>query len=433
MTGPTVRPARHDEIAGAGALTAEAYLADRLLDEDDEYEAQLRDATRRAREAMLLVATIPCEEADGSETVVGTVTLAPYGTEYAEIAEPGELEVRMLAVAPRARGRGIAEALMRAALGYAVASGARRVVLSTLDSMVTAHRLYARLGFVAVPERDWGHEYVHLRVQTWTPPEAPGALAETRTWPPLRVVEVDGWRVGVSDGLTRRGNSALLTGRPTDPVAALDQVEQVYADAGLLSTVRAPRPRLVEAGGTDRVDAERTCTEVAGLLDARGYRSVSETDVLVRSLVDEPALPGRLALPGLQITARDEPDDDWLALWLGTKDDTADRETGRAILTGAPASYLSMTSTYDTTPVAVVRVARVDDWAALSCLVVHGSARRRGLARAVTLSALHDGREAGARRAFLQVEAHNAAAAALYWGLGFQPADRYSYRVRDPR
>ena len=57
---------------------------------------------------------------------------------------------------------------MRAALGYAVASGARRVVLSTLDSMVTAHRLYARLGFVAVPERDWGHEYVHLRVQTWT-------------------------------------------------------------------------------------------------------------------------------------------------------------------------------------------------------------------------------------------------------------------------
>src|SRR3954451_3746805 len=97
-TGPTVRLARPEEIAGAGALTAEAYLADSLLDEDDEYEAQLRDAARRSREAVLLVATVPCEESDGTETVVGTVTLAPYGTDYAEAAEPGELEVRMLAV-----------------------------------------------------------------------------------------------------------------------------------------------------------------------------------------------------------------------------------------------------------------------------------------------------------------------------------------------
>ncbi|WP_028047729.1 GNAT family N-acetyltransferase [Cellulomonas sp. URHE0023] len=420
-TGPTVRLARAEEIAGAGALTAEAYLADQLLDEDDEYEAQLRDASRRAREALLLVATVPCAESDGSETVVGTVTLAAFGTGYAEIAEPGELEVRMLAVAPRARGRGIAEALMRAALGQAVASGARRVVLSTLDSMVTAHRLYARLGFVPAPERDWGHEYVHLRVQTWTAPEAPGALVEAQTWPPLSVVEVDGWRVGLSAGLTRRGNSALPTGVPDDPPSALDRVEQVYADAGLPTVVRTPPP------GGDRVAA------VTGLLDARGYRTAAETAVLTRPLVGDPALPGPLELPGVHVTVRDAPDDAWLRLWLGAKSDIADEVTGRAILTGVPALYLTMTATYDTTPIAVVRVTLVDDWAALSCLVVHGSARRRGLARALTLRALHEGREHGARRAFLQVEAHNAAAAALYWGLGFQPADWYAYRERDVR
>ncbi|WP_034609369.1 GNAT family N-acetyltransferase [Cellulomonas sp. URHD0024] len=422
MTGPTVRLARADEIAGAGALTAEAYLADRLLDEDDEYEAQLRDAARRAREAILLVATVPCVESDGTATVVGTVTLARYGTDYAEIAEPGELEVRMLAVAPRARGRGIAEALMRAALGYAVASGARRVVLSTLDSMVTAHRLYARLGFVRAPDRDWGHQYVHLRVQTWTPPEAPGALVESRTWPPLRVEDVDGWRVGISDGLTRRGNSALLTGTAMRPGDALDRIERMYSQAGLPSIVRTPRP-----GGDGQGE------EVAALLDARGYRTVAETDVLVRSLVGEPVLPARLELPGVRISERDEPDDAWLELWLGAKNDAADRDTGRAILTGVPALYLSMTSTYSATPLAVVRVTVVDDWAAVSCLVVDGSARRRGLARALTLHALHDGRDRGAQRAFLQVEAHNAAAAALYWGLGFQPADRYAYRERDAR
>ena len=117
------RPARR--WPDAGALTAEAYLADRLVDAGDAYADELRDAERRAREATLLVALIPPGEGDGANdrdddlVVVGTVTLAPYGTSYAEVAEPGELEIRMLAVAPEARRRGIAELLVsrRAARG----------------------------------------------------------------------------------------------------------------------------------------------------------------------------------------------------------------------------------------------------------------------------------------------------------------------------
>ncbi|MEN0128598.1 MAG: GNAT family N-acetyltransferase, partial [Brevundimonas sp.] len=205
---PVISVASGRQIADAGALTAEAYFADRLVDPEEDYALELRDAERRAVEATLLVATI--EASDGSAVVVGTVTLAPYGTSYAEIAEPGELEIRMLAVAPEARGRGIAEDLMRAALRQCVTAGARRVVLSTLDAMHTAHRLYGRLGFVAQPERDWGHEEIHLRVHTWTPPQAPGVLVELATWPPAHVeVTGGGWRVGVSAGVTRRANSAL--------------------------------------------------------------------------------------------------------------------------------------------------------------------------------------------------------------------------------
>ena len=111
------------QVADAGALTAEAYLADRLVDADDSYADELRDAERRAREATLLVALLPPGEGDAANdrddddlVVVGTVTLAPYGTSYAEVAEPGELEIRMLAVAPEARRRGIAELLVSAAL-----------------------------------------------------------------------------------------------------------------------------------------------------------------------------------------------------------------------------------------------------------------------------------------------------------------------------
>jgi ribosomal protein S18 acetylase RimI-like enzyme len=161
------------EITAAGALTAEAYHADRLIDDGDEYRDELLDAARRAREATLLVAlqSVP----GGPSVVVGTVTLAPYGSSYAEIAEPGEVEIRMLGVAPESRRQGVAEALVRACLRESVTLGARVVVLSTLDAMVVAHRLYDRLGFRRIPERDWHHEGIALRVCAWTAPEAPDA------------------------------------------------------------------------------------------------------------------------------------------------------------------------------------------------------------------------------------------------------------------
>ena len=66
----------------------------------------------------------------------------------------------------------------------------------------------------------------------------------------------------------------------------------------------------------------------------------------------------------------------------------------------------------------------------MSCLAVDPSLRRAGLGRELTLRALAAARARGARRVFLQVEAHNTGAALLYAGLGFQPADAYRYRER---
>src|SRR5829696_5624789 len=128
-----IRLATEDEAAAAGALTAEAYSTDGLISDGDAYVDELVDAVRRAREASLLVALAPAEgvrdevegaalpgvrtgfddeaDADVRPALVGTLTLAPAGTSYAEIAEPGEVEIRMLAVAPWARRRGVAEAL----------------------------------------------------------------------------------------------------------------------------------------------------------------------------------------------------------------------------------------------------------------------------------------------------------------------------------
>ncbi|MEU4891413.1 GNAT family N-acetyltransferase [Streptomyces sp. NPDC044780] len=148
----TIRHARDEELDDIGELTARAYLGDGLLDfgDSDPYLATLRDARRRAAQAELLVA------ADGaSDEVLGAVAFAVHGGAYAELARPGEGEFRMLAVRPESRRRGAAEALVRACLDRGRELGLERIVISSQQSMTTAHRLYGRLGFVRAPERDW--------------------------------------------------------------------------------------------------------------------------------------------------------------------------------------------------------------------------------------------------------------------------------------
>ena len=147
----TVRVVEPADLAQVGELTVHAYLADELLEPDHEYVDELRDTARRAANATVLVAV------DGDQ-VLGTITLAPAGTEYAEIAAPGEIELRMLAVHPDARGRRTGELLMRAAIERGLGWGAHAVVLSTMPEMRSAQRVYDRMGLRRTPERDWEGE-----------------------------------------------------------------------------------------------------------------------------------------------------------------------------------------------------------------------------------------------------------------------------------
>lgn len=148
-----IRPARPREYPTVGEITARAYLGDGLLDfgADDPYLARLRDVAGRAAAAEVLVAV----EAAG-DRVLGGVTFVPRGGPLADIARPGEAEIRMLAVAPEARGRGAGAALVGACVDRArAAEGRTGVVLSTQRGMRAAHRLYERLDFTRTPERDW--------------------------------------------------------------------------------------------------------------------------------------------------------------------------------------------------------------------------------------------------------------------------------------
>jgi ribosomal protein S18 acetylase RimI-like enzyme len=144
-----IRLARPVDLEGAAAVVVEAYRAGGFLEgAEDGYLARLADTAARAAQAELYVALL-------DRRVVGCVTFSPYGSPWGEIAAPDEGEFRMLGVSPDARGHGVGVALTEQCLTRSRDLGYRGVVLSSLPTMTDAHRLYERLGFRRVPDRDW--------------------------------------------------------------------------------------------------------------------------------------------------------------------------------------------------------------------------------------------------------------------------------------
>ena len=103
----------------------------------------------------------PAEQivAEVAGTVVGAVLLyPPQAAVFAGGGGPPSLawpEVRLLAVSPAARGRGVGEALMRECTARARRAGAARLGLHTTPMMAAALRLYERMGFARAPELDF--------------------------------------------------------------------------------------------------------------------------------------------------------------------------------------------------------------------------------------------------------------------------------------
>jgi ribosomal protein S18 acetylase RimI-like enzyme len=144
-----LRRARADDLAAIGEVTVAAY--EEFPEGDvDGYVAHLRDAASRDREAELWVAT-----PDDSDEILGSVTVCPEGSVWRELATPDEGEFRMLAVAPDARGQGVGAALVDLVVDRFRREDASAIVISTLEEMRSAHRIYEAAGFVRAPARDW--------------------------------------------------------------------------------------------------------------------------------------------------------------------------------------------------------------------------------------------------------------------------------------
>ncbi len=146
-----VREARPEEFAALGELTVAAY---REIGETAEgYFDELRDVAARVAVVPVLVAV----DATSGE-LLGGVTYVPGPGPFHEGDFGDSASVRMLAVAPEARRRGVGRALMDACIARARADGRGAIALYTRPFMTAAHRLYESFGFRRATELDWEFE-----------------------------------------------------------------------------------------------------------------------------------------------------------------------------------------------------------------------------------------------------------------------------------
>jgi ribosomal protein S18 acetylase RimI-like enzyme len=148
-----VRNARPDERAVIGALTERAYHEYATIMNPSAWIG-LSQAVTTA-----LASDGPAEwiVAERGGALVGSVMLYPAAEDaYHGLAKRASWpELRLLAVAPEARGLGIGRMLVDECVRRARRAGATALGLHTSESMRAAMHLYERLGFERAPEFDF--------------------------------------------------------------------------------------------------------------------------------------------------------------------------------------------------------------------------------------------------------------------------------------
>lgn len=165
-----VRDAAAEEFDQASTVMLDAYqeykpdpLPPAWSGTWEAYWREIGAVESRAHEAQLIVAAI-------SDRIVGAVTFYPEGSRSNVVDwPPGWAVIRLLAVSPDRRRRGIGRVLTQECLRRARRQGARAAGLHTDSRMPAAQRLYSQLGFRRAQEFDYQPiPGVDITVMGWT-------------------------------------------------------------------------------------------------------------------------------------------------------------------------------------------------------------------------------------------------------------------------
>lgn len=218
------------------------------------------------------------------------------------------------------------------------------------------------------------------------------------------------WLLRAAQGFSGRANSALATGDPGLPLAeAVTRVRAWYAARGLPAMIAVPHP--LDRPGDSPADR---------FLHQQGWRVRRGPAVVMTA----PA--AAVAAPAAQVDLAPEPGQDWLKLYHDQRN--APLPVVRHLLMSAADQRFASVRRGGNV-VAIGRVALTGDWGGLTAVAVHPGYRRTGLATAITAALASAAVRHGATRLYLQVEAGNQAARALYARSGFTAHHAYHYRT----
>ncbi|MEU8760395.1 GNAT family N-acetyltransferase [Streptomyces sp. NPDC048659] len=235
------------------------------------------------------------------------------------------------------------------------------------------------------------------------------ARATARAWPPVESEALGEWTLRASGGFTRRANSALPLGDPGLPLdTALGRVRDWYAARAL--------PAYVQTATGAEGAQEPLCAE----LERRDWRREVSAEVRIAALAPIGDLGADIGTVRLARSF----DEEWLRRYQRSG------EPGPHVLKvlgGGPGVWFASVPGTGDIPAAIGRCVVDGRWAGFMAVEVDPEQRRRGLATAVMTALARRALDEGASAAWLQVEAGNDGARALYEGMGFAVHHHYHH------
>ncbi|WP_225799331.1 GNAT family N-acetyltransferase [Streptomyces sp. NK15101] len=235
------------------------------------------------------------------------------------------------------------------------------------------------------------------------------ARATARAWQPVESEALGEWTLRAAGGFTRRANSVLALGDPGLPVAeALTHARAWYAARKL--------PAYVQAA----TGAEGTQELLCAALDRHGWRREVSAEVRIGALAPIGDLDAGVSAVRLSRTV----DEAWLRRYQRFEEASP---AVRSVLSSGPSVWFASVAGTEGVPAAIGRCVVDGRWAGFMAVEVDPDQRRRGLATSIMTALARQALDEGASAAWLQVEADNDGARALYDGMGFAPHHHYHH------